>query len=131
MLKSLSSSEVQQKESLWRRGPDPGVIIDAHSLQRMVSQAATIDWEGLEPVVAEIDPLMIARIFPPERRQTFPNSCSSRGRKCLSVNASPLAAYPTETARLFRGFQRNVERPDDYKYFSENVRLFQEIFKTR
>jgi ABC-type Fe3+ transport system substrate-binding protein len=34
-------------------------------------------------------------------------------------------------ARLFRGYQRIVEKPDDYKYFSDNVKLYQEIFKTR
>jgi ABC-type Fe3+ transport system substrate-binding protein len=34
-------------------------------------------------------------------------------------------------ARLFRGYQRNVERPDDYKNFSDNVKLFEAIFKTR
>jgi ABC-type Fe3+ transport system substrate-binding protein len=34
-------------------------------------------------------------------------------------------------ARLFRGYQRVVERPDDYKYFTDNVKLYEEIFKTR
>jgi ABC-type Fe3+ transport system substrate-binding protein len=29
-------------------------------------------------------------------------------------------------ARLFRGYQRVVERPDDYKYFTENVKLYEE-----
>jgi iron(III) transport system substrate-binding protein len=116
-------------------GEYPLVITYAHSLQRMVSQGAAIDWTPLEPVVVEIDPIMIsAKSSHPNAARLFLNFLLSKEGQEMLVRFERIPVrrdVQPKPARLFRGFKRIVERPDDYKYFSENVRLFQEIFKTR
>jgi len=116
-------------------GEYPLVITYAHSLQRMVSQGASIDWVALEPVVVEIDPIMIsAKASHPNAARLFLNFLLSKEGQEMLVwfERVPIRRdVQPKPARLFRSYQRIVERPDDYKYFSENVKLFQEIFKTR
>jgi len=64
-MKQLSAQEpvmmrgTTERITLAATGEYPLLITYAHSLQRMVSQGATIDWVPLEPAVVEIDPLMI------------------------------------------------------------------------
>ncbi len=36
-----------------------------------------------------------------------------------------------DPARLIKGYKRVVGHPEDYKNFSETVKLYQEIFKLR
>jgi iron(III) transport system substrate-binding protein len=116
-------------------GEYPLVITYAHSLQRMVSQGASIDWVALEPAVVEIDPLMIAAKAPhPHAARLFLNFLLSKEGQEMLVRLERIPIrrdVQPQPARLFRGYQRNVERPDDYKHFSENVKLFETIFKTR
>ena len=116
-------------------GEYPLVITYAHSLQRMASQGASIDWVALEPAVVEIDPLMIAAKAPhPHAARLFLNFLLSKEGQEMLVRLERIPIrrdVQPQPARLFRGYQRNVERPDDYKHFSENVKLFETIFKTR
>jgi len=116
-------------------GEYPLVITYAHSLQRMVSQGASIDWVALEPAVVEIDPLMISAKAPhPHAARLFLNFLLSKEGQEMLVRLERIPIrrdVQPQPARLFRGYQRNVERPDDYKHFSENVKLFETIFKTR
>lgn len=116
-------------------GEYPLVITYAHSLQRMVSQGASIDWVALEPAVVEIDPLMIAaKAAHPRAARLFLNFLLSKEGQEMLVRLERIPVrrdVQPKPARLFRGYQRIVERPDDYKHFSENVKLFEAIFKTR
>jgi iron(III) transport system substrate-binding protein len=116
-------------------GEYPLVITYAHSLQRMASKGASIDWVALEPAVVEIDPLMIAAKAPhPHAARLFLNFLLSKEGQEMLI---PLERIPArrdvepKPRKLFRGYQRIVERPEDYKDFSENVKLFETIFKTR
>ena len=111
------------------------VIAYAHTVEREKFKGAPIDWIALEPSVVEIDPLMIGSKAPhPNAARIFLDFLLSKeGQEMLlEFQRIPVRKdVEPKPARLFRGYQRLVERPDDYKYFSENVKLFQEIFRTR
>jgi iron(III) transport system substrate-binding protein len=116
-------------------GQYPLVIGYAHTVEREKFRGAPIDWVPLEPAVVEIDPLMIGSKAPhPNTARIFLDYLISKeGQEMLlEFQRVPVRKdVEPKPARLFRGYQRIVERPDDYKYFSENVKLYQEIFKTR
>lgn len=116
-------------------GEYPLVITYAHSIQRMVSKGATIDWLALEPAVVEIDPLMIGAKAPhPHAARLFLNFLLSKEGQEMLVGLERIPArrdVEPKPTKLFRGYRRIVERPEDYKNFSENVKLFETIFKTR
>ena len=111
------------------------VIAYAHTVEREKFKGAPIDWIALEPAVVEIDPLMIGSKAPhPNAARLFLDFLLSKEGQELLLEFQRIPVrkdVEPKPARLFRGYQRLVERPDDYKYFSENVNLFQEIFKTR
>ena len=116
-------------------GEYPLVIAYAHAIEREKFKGASIDWVALEPAVVEIDPLMIGSKAPhPNAARLFLDFLLSKEGQELLVEFQRIPVrsdVEPKPARLFRGYQRVVERPDDYKYFSDNVKLFQEIFKTR
>jgi len=116
-------------------GEYPLVIAYAHTVEREKFKGAPVDWVALEPAIVEIDPLMIGSKAPnPNAARLFLDFLLSKeGQEMLlEFQRIPVRKdVEPKPARLFRGYQRIVERPDDYKYFSENVKLFQEIFKTR
>jgi iron(III) transport system substrate-binding protein len=116
-------------------GEYPLVITYAHSIQRMVTKGASIDWMALEPAVVEIDPLMIGAKAPhPNAARLFLNFLLSKEGQEMLVGLERIPVrrdVEPRPSRLFRGYKRIVERPEDYKDFSENVKLFETIFKTR
>jgi iron(III) transport system substrate-binding protein len=116
-------------------GQYPIVIGYAHTVEREKFKGAPIDWVPLEPSVVEIDPLMIGSNAPhPNAARIFLDYLISKDGQemLLEFQRVPVRRdVEPKPARLFRGYQRIVERPDDYKYFSDNVKLYQEIFKTR
>ena len=116
-------------------GQYPLVIGYAHTVEREKFKGAPIDWVPLEPSVVEIDPLMIGSNAPhPNGARIFLDYLISKDGQemLLEFQRVPVRRdVEPKPARLFRGYQRIVERPDDYKYFSDNVKLYQEIFKTR
>jgi iron(III) transport system substrate-binding protein len=116
-------------------GEYPLVIAYAHTVEREKFKGSSIDWLALEPAVVEIDPLMVGSKAPnPNAARLFLDYLLSKeGQEMLlEFQRIPVRSdVEPKPARLFRGYQRIVERPDDYKYFAENVKLFQEIFKTR
>ena len=116
-------------------GEYPLVIAYAHTVEREKFKGAPIDWVALEPAVVEIDPLMIGSKAPnPNAARLFLDFLLSKEGQEMLVGFQRIPVrrdVEPQPTRLFRGYQRLVERPDDYKYFSDNVKLFQEIFKTR
>ena len=116
-------------------GQYPLVIAYAHTAEREKFKGAPIDWIALEPAVTEIDPLMIGSKAPhPNAARIFLDFLLSKEGQELLLEFQRIPVrkdVEPKPARLFRGYQRIVERPDDYNYFSENVKLFEEIFKTR
>ena len=124
-----------ERVTMTSAGEYPLVIAYAHAVEREKFKGGPMDWIALEPAVVEIDPLMIGSKAPnPNAARLFLDYVLSKeGQEMLlEFQRIPVRKdVEPKPARLFRGYQRVVERPDDYKYFSENVKLFQEIFKTR
>ncbi len=111
------------------------ILAYAHALEREKFKGSPIDWVALEPAVVEIDPQMIGSKSPhPNAARLFMDYILSKeGQEMLlEFQRIPVRKdVEPKPARLFRGYERIVERPDDYKYFTDNVKLYQEIFKTR
>lgn len=111
------------------------ILAYAHTLEREKFKGAPIEWIPLEPAVTEIDPQMIGSKAPhPNAARLFMDYILSKEGQEMLVEFQRIPVrkdVEPKPARLFRGYQRIVERPDDYKYFTENVKLYQEIFKTR
>lgn len=124
-----------ERVALTGAGQYPLILSYAHALEREKFKGAPIDWLPLEPAVVEIDPQMIGTKSPhPNAARLFMDwILSKEGQEMLwEFQRIPVRKdVEPKPARLFRGYQRVVERPDDYKYFSENVKLYQEIFRTR
>ena len=124
-----------ERVTMTSAGEYPLVIAYAHTVEREKFKGASMDWVPLEPAVVEIDPLMVGSKAPsPNAARLFLDYLLSKeGQEMLlEFQRIPVRSdVEPKPARLFRGYQRIVERPDDYKYFAENVKLFQEIFKTR
>jgi iron(III) transport system substrate-binding protein len=111
------------------------ILAYAHTLEREKFKGAPIEWIPLEPAVTEIDPQMIGSKAPhPNAARLFMDYILSKEGQTLLVDFQRIPVrkdVEPKPARLFRGYQRVVERPDDYKYFTENVKLYEDIFKTR
>ncbi len=116
-------------------GEYPVVIAYAHAIEREKFKGAPIEWVALEPAVVEIDPLMVGSKAPhPNAARLFLDFLLSKEGQEMLVEFQRIPVrsdVEPKPARLFRGYKRIVERPDDYKYFAETVKLFQEIFGTR
>lgn len=124
-----------ERVTITSAGEYPLVVAYAHTIEREKFKGGPVDWIPLEPAVVEIDPLMICSKAPnPNAARLFLDYLLSKeGQEMLlEFQRIPVRKdVEPKPARLFRGYQRIVERADDYKYFAENVKLFQEIFKTR
>lgn len=124
-----------ERVTITSAGEYPLVIAYAHSIERAKFVGGPMDWIALEPAVVEIEPLLVGSKAPhPNAARLFLDfALSKEGQEILvGLQRIPVRKdVEPKPARLFRGYQRVVEVPLDYKYFSENVKLFQEIFKTR
>lgn len=124
-----------ERSALASAGQYPLIVAYAHALEREKFKGAPIEWVALEPAVVEIDPQMIGAKSPhPNAARLFMDYILSReGQEMLlEFQRIPVRKdVEPKPARLFRGYQRIVEKPDDYKFFSDNVKLYQDIFKTR
>lgn len=116
-------------------GEFPLLIAYAHTIERAKVTGVPMDWIPLEPALVEIDPLMIGSKAPhPNAARLFLDYLLSQEGQSMLVEFQRIPVrrdIDPVPARLFRGYKRIVERPDDYKYFTENVKLFEEIFNTR
>lgn len=111
------------------------IIAYAPTIQRETSKGHPIDWVPLEPVPVQVNPMMLAAKAP------HPNAgkllidflLSKQGQKMLvGFRRIPVREdVEPDPPRLFRGYKRIVEHPEDYKNFNETVRLYQEIFGIR
>jgi len=116
-------------------GQYPLILAYAHAIEREKFKGSPMDWIPLEPAVVEIDPHMIGTKAPhPNAARLFMDYILSKEGQEMLIEFQRIPVrkdVEPKPARLFRGYHRIVERPDDYKYFSDNVKLYQEIFKTR
>ena len=94
-----------------------------------------MDWVPLEPVPVQVNPLMLAAKAPhPNAAKLFIDFLLSKeGQKMLvGFRRIPVREdIEPDPPRLFRGYKRIVEHPEDYKDFAQTIELYQEIFGLR
>ena len=116
-------------------GEFPLIIAYAPTIQRSTSKGAPIDWVPLEPVVVQVNPVMLgAKASHPNASKLFIDFVlSEEGQKLLvGFRRIPVRKdVKPNPARLFKGYKRIVEDPESYKNFNEVVRLYQKIFRLR
>jgi iron(III) transport system substrate-binding protein len=108
------------------------IIAYAPTIQRETSKGGPIDWVPLEPVPVQVNPVMIAAHAPhPNAAKLFMDFVlSAEGQKMLvKFRRIPVREdVEPDPPRLFRGYKRIVEHPEDYKDFTETVKLYRDIF---
>ncbi len=111
------------------------IIAYAPTIQRETSKQHPIDWVPLEPVPVQVNPMMLAAKAPhPNAGKLFIDFLQSKqGQKMLvGFRRIPVREdVEPDPPRLFRGYKRIVEHPEDYKNFNKTVRLYQDIFGIR
>jgi iron(III) transport system substrate-binding protein len=111
------------------------IIAYNQTIQRMTSRGAPIDWVALEPAVVQVNPVMLAAKAPHPNagRLLLDFLLSKEGAEMLrSFQRIPVRKdVEPDPPRLFRGYKRVLEHPEDYKNFDETVKLYLEIFKLR
>jgi iron(III) transport system substrate-binding protein len=116
-------------------GEYPLTVSYNQTFERMVARGAPIDWVALEPAVVSSFPIMLAAKAPHPNaaRLYYDFSLSKEGQEMLrGMQRIPVRKdVEPDPPRLFRGFKRVVENPEDYKNFEGLVKLYNEIFKLR
>ena len=116
-------------------GEYPLIIAYAPTLQRETSLGHPMDWVPLEPVPVQVNPMMLAAKAPhPNAGKLFMDFLLSKeGQKMLvGFRRIPVREdVDPDPPRLFKGYKRIVEHPEDYKNFAQTIKLYQEIFGLR
>jgi len=111
------------------------IIAYAPTIQRETSRGAPIDWVPLEPTPVQVNPTMIAAHAPhPNAARLFSDFLLSKEGQSMLVGFRRIPVrddVDPDPPRLFRGYKRIVEHPEEYKDFSGTVKLYQEIFNLR
>ncbi|MBI3058851.1 MAG: extracellular solute-binding protein [Deltaproteobacteria bacterium] len=111
------------------------IVAYAPTIQRETSRGAPIDWVPLEPVAVQVNPMMLAAKAPhPNAAKLFIDFLLSKEGQKMLVGFRRIPVRPDvnpDPPRLFKGYKRIVEHPEEYKNFTETVKLYQEIFNLR
>ena len=111
------------------------IIAYNQTIQRMTSRGAPIDWLPLEPVVTQVNPVMLGSkaAHPNAARLFYDFILSKEGQEMLrGMQRIPVRKdVEPDPPRLFRGFKYVIENPEDYKDFDATVKQYLEIFKLR
>jgi len=111
------------------------IIAYNQTIQRMTSRGAPIDWVPLEPAVVQVNPVMLAAKAPHPNaaRLLIDFLLSKEGAEMLKdFRRVPVRKdVQPDPQRLFFGYERVVEHPEDYKNFDETVKLYLDILKLR
>ena len=111
------------------------IVAYAPTVQRETSRGAPMDWVPLEPVAVQVNPMMLAAKAPhPNAAKLFIDFLLSKEGQKMLVGFRRIPIRPDvnpDPPRLFKGYKRIVEHPEEYKNFTETVKLYQEIFRLR
>ena len=111
------------------------IVAYAPTIQRETSRGAPMDWVPLEPVAVQVNPVMLAAKAPhPNAAKLFIDFLLSKEGQKMLVGFRRIPIRPDvnpDPPRLFKGYKRIVEHPEEYKNFTETVKLYQEIFNLR
>jgi len=116
-------------------GEYPLIIAYAPTIQRETSLGHPMDWVPLEPVPVQVNPAMLAAQAPhPNAGKLFIDFLLSKeGQEMLiGFRRVPVREdVDAEPPRLFRGYKRIIEHPEEYKNLNETAKLYQEILGVR
>ena len=116
-------------------GEFPLIIAYAPTIQRQTSRGAPIDWIPLEPVVVQVNPMMLSSkgAHPNAAKLFIDFVLSKEGQERISrFRRIPVRKdVDPDPPRLFKGYTRIVVSPEGYKNFREVVKIYQKIFKLR
>ena len=116
-------------------GEYPLIIAYAPTIQRETSKGHPMDWVSLEPVPVQVNPLMLAAKAPhPNAAKLLIDFLLSKQGQSMLVGFRRVPVrkdVDPDPPRLFKGYKRIVEHPEDYKDFSQTISLYQEILSIR
>ncbi len=116
-------------------GEYPLIIAYAPTIQRETSKGHPMDWVPLEPVPVQVNPVMLSAHAPhPNAGKLFIDFLLSKeGQEMLiGFRRVPVREdVDPKPPRLFRGYKRIIEHPEEYKNFNQTVKLYQEILGIR
>lgn len=116
-------------------GEYPLIIAYGPTIERMTQKGAPVDWVPLEPVPVQVNPIQIgAKAAHPNAAKLFIDfALSKEGQEMIRdfFRIPPRKDVDANPPRLIKGYKRVIEGPESDGNFQENVKLFQEIFKTR
>jgi iron(III) transport system substrate-binding protein len=116
-------------------GEYPLIIAYAPTIQRETSLGHPMNWVPLEPVPVQVNPMMLAANAPhPNAGKLFIDFLLSKEGQKMLVGFRRIPSredIEPDPPRLFRGYKRIVEHPEDYKNFNETIKLYQEILGIR
>ncbi len=116
-------------------GEYPLIIAYAPTIQRETSKGHPMDWVPLEPVPVQVNPMMLAAKAPhPNAAKLLIDFLLSKEGQNMLVGFRRVPVREDvnpDPPRLFKGYKRIVEHPEDYKDFSHTIKLYQEIFGLR
>jgi iron(III) transport system substrate-binding protein len=138
-LKKLAAQEPalgrgnNKRIELTAAGEFPLVVAFTHSIEANKTKGAPVDWVNLEPVVVQIDSIMLgARAPHPNAAKLFIDFVlSQQGQELLQSNRRPTLRNGVEPdpPRLIRGFKRVVLHPEKAKDAQEISKLYREILR--
>ncbi|HEX6175631.1 MAG TPA: extracellular solute-binding protein [Candidatus Binatia bacterium] len=113
-------------------GEFPLLIAYTHSIEWFKLQGAPIDWVNLEPVVVQVNPVMLAAHAPhPTAGKLFIDFMLSKQGQALLQSFHRVTTHtdvkPTPS-RLIEGFKRVVLYPEDHQTLVESSKLYKKIF---
>jgi iron(III) transport system substrate-binding protein len=124
-----------ERVALAAAGEYPLIVAYNQTLERMVTRRAPLDWLPLEPAVVSAFPIMLAAKAPNPNaaRLYYDFSLSKEGQEMMrGMQRIPVRKdVEPHPPRLFRGYKRVVENPEDYKDFEGLVKLYNDIFRLR
>ena len=113
-------------------GEFPLMIAFTHSIEANKTRGAPVDWVNLEPVVLQIDSIMLgARAAHPNAAKLFIDFLlSQEGQEMMKKNRRPTlrTGVDPDPPRLIKGFKRVVLHPDRAQSAQESLKLYREIF---
>lgn len=116
-------------------GEYPLIIAYAPTIQRETSLGHPMDWVPLEPVPVQVNPMMLSAHAPhPNAGKLFIDFLLSKEGQEMLVGFRRVPVredVDPKPPRLFRGYKRVIEHPEEYKNFNEVVKLYQEILGVR
>lgn len=111
------------------------IIAYAPTIERETSKGHPIDWVPLEPAPVQVNPMMLAAKAPHANagKLFIDFLLSKEGQKMLvGFRRIPVREdVDPDPPRLFKGYQRIVEHPEEAKDSAQTVKLYQEILGLR